>query len=94
MIHWGTSELKVLLAPGHADGSVCLYNKEQGFVLTGDVMFAESIGRTDLPSGNFDLLIESIREKLLTLPDNTIVYPGHGPDTTIGHEKQYNPFIR
>ncbi|MBC8314365.1 MAG: MBL fold metallo-hydrolase [Bacteroidales bacterium] len=94
MIKWGASELKVLLAPGHADGSVCLYNKEQGFVLTGDVMFAESIGRTDLPSGNYNLLIESIQEKLLTLPDNTIVYPGHGPETSIGHERKYNPFIR
>jgi len=94
MIRWGKSELKVIYTPGHADGSVCLYNKEQGFILTGDVLFAESIGRTDLPTGNFDLLIESIREKLFTLPDNTIVYPGHGPETSIGHEKQHNPFVR
>ena len=94
MIRWGASELKVIYTPGHADGSVCLYNKVQEFILTGDVLFAESIGRTDLPSGNFDLLIESIREKLLVLPDSTIVYPGHGPETSIGHEKQYNPFVR
>lgn len=94
LISWGRSELKVLYAPGHADGSCCLYHKEQGFVLTGDVLFRDSIGRTDLPSGNFDLLMESIREKLFILPDDTIVYPGHGPETEIGYEKINNPFIR
>ncbi len=90
----GTSDLEVLYTPGHADGSVCFYNKEQGFVLTGDVLFRDTIGRTDLPSGNFDLLMKSIHEKLFTLPDNTIVYSGHGPETTIGYEKLNNPFIR
>ncbi len=90
----GTSILEVFYTPGHAAGSVCLYNKEQGFVITGDVLFRDTIGRTDLPSGNFDLLMKSIHEKLFTLPDNTIVYTGHGPETTIGYEKLNNPFIR
>jgi glyoxylase-like metal-dependent hydrolase (beta-lactamase superfamily II) len=90
----GTSLLEVLYTPGHADGSVCFYNKEQGVVITGDVLFRDTIGRTDLPSGNFDLLMKSIHEKLFTLPDDTVVYSGHGPETTIGYEKLNNPFIR
>ncbi|MCX6245127.1 MAG: MBL fold metallo-hydrolase [Bacteroidetes bacterium] len=93
-IRFGSSELKVLYTPGHADGSVCFYNKENGFVITGDVLFRDTIGRTDLPTGNFDLLMKSIREKLFTLPDDTKVYAGHGPETTIGYEKMNNPFIR
>jgi len=93
-ITFGTSILEVFYTPGHADGSVCFYNKEQGFVITGDVLFRDSIGRTDLPTGNFDLLMKSIREKIFTLPDETIIYPGHGPETTVGYEKQNNPFIR
>ena len=92
--YFGTSVLDVLYTPGHADGSVCFYNKEQGFVITGDVLFRDTIGRTDLPSGNFDLLMTSIREKIFTLPDDTVIYPGHGPETTIGYEKLNNPFIR
>ena len=93
-VTFGNSELTVLYTPGHADGSVCFYNKPQGFVLTGDVMFRDTIGRTDLPTGDFNLLMKSIREKLFTLPDETTVYPGHGPETTIGYEKVNNPFIR
>jgi hydroxyacylglutathione hydrolase len=93
LINFGNSELKVLYTPGHADGSVCFYNQDQKFVITGDVLFMESIGRTDLPTGNFDLLMKSIREKLFTLPEDVVVYPGHGPETTIGHEKMNNPFI-
>ena len=91
---FGDSSLEVLYTPGHADGSVCFYNPDDGFVITGDVLFKDTIGRTDLPSGNFDLLMSSIRKKLFTLPDDTIVYPGHGPETTIGFEKQNNQFIR
>jgi len=91
---FGNSSLDVLETPGHADGSVCFYAPEEGFVITGDVLFKDTIGRTDLPSGNFDLLMSSIREKLFTLPDETVVYPGHGPETTIGFEKANNPFIR
>jgi hydroxyacylglutathione hydrolase len=92
-IWFGNSVLEVLYTPGHADGSVSFYNKKQGFVITGDVLFRDTIGRTDLPSGNFDLLMKSIREKLFTLPDDTMVYAGHGPETTIGYEKLNNPFI-
>jgi len=94
VIRWGTSELKVLYTPGHADGSICLYNEEQDFILTGDVLFRDSVGRTDLPTGNMDVLIASIREKIYSLPDETVVYPGHGPETEIGYEKQHNPFVR
>jgi len=93
-IAFGKSELKVLYTPGHADGSVCFYQQDQGFVITGDVLFRESIGRTDLPTGNYDVLMKSIKEKLFTLPDDVVVYPGHGPETTIGHEKANNPFIQ
>lgn len=93
-ITFGTSAITVLYTPGHADGSVCFYNQEQEFVISGDVLFRDTIGRTDLPSGNFDLLMKSFHEKLFTLPDGTTVYPGHGPETTIGYEKLNNPFIR
>lgn len=93
-VTFGKSELAVLYTPGHAEGSVCFYNKPQGFVITGDVIFRDTIGRTDLPSGDFNLLMKSIKEKLFILPDGTTVYPGHGPETTIGYEKLNNPFIR
>ena len=93
-VTFGRSKLEVLYTPGHADGSVCFYSREQGFVITGDVLFRDTIGRTDLPTGDFNLLMSSIHEKLFTLPDETIVYPGHGPETTIGYEKINNPFIR
>ena len=93
-IRWGNSMLTALFTPGHAEGSICLYNQPQGFVITGDVLFKDTIGRTDLPSGDFDQLMRSIRTKLFTLPDETIVYPGHGPETSIGYEKENNLFIR
>lgn len=92
-ISFGLSQLKVLYTPGHADGSVCFLATDNKFVITGDVLFNGSIGRTDLPSGNFDLLIESIENKLLTLPGDTLVYPGHGESTSISREKAYNPFL-
>lgn len=94
IIKFGNSELKVIYTPGHADGSVCFYQQDQRFVITGDVLFRESIGRTDLPSGNYNVLMKSIKEKLFTLPDDVVVYPGHGPETTIGYEKVNNPFIQ
>jgi len=84
-------EFQILHTPGHSPGSISIYVK--GHVFVGDVLFKDSIGRTDLYGGNYDTLIQSIREKLLTLPDETIVYSGHGPTTTIGREKKYNPFI-
>lgn len=93
LIQVGASTLQVLYTPGHAAGSICLYCKESGFVVTGDVLFDGSIGRTDLPTGDYDVLRDSIFQKLYTLPDETIVYPGHGPSTTIGKEKMSNPFL-
>lgn len=92
-IKFGNSELQVIYTPGHADGSICLYSKEQNFLIAGDVLFQGSIGRTDLPTGNFDVLSESIKGKLFVLPDETVVYPGHGPETSIGFEKKNNPFV-
>ncbi len=86
-------ELRVFYTPGHADGSICLVCDSQNFVITGDVLFQSSIGRTDLPTGSFDLLRESIQQKLFTLPADCIVYPGHGPATSIGYELINNPFI-
>ena len=88
-----SDQLKVLFAPGHAPGHVCFYCKKQGFVIGGDVLFRESIGRTDLPGGNHETLLNSIRTQLFTLPDETVVYSGHGPTTTIGYEKKHNPFL-
>jgi len=89
----GNFIFEILLTPGHSPGSICFYCREQQFVIGGDVLFRESIGRTDLPGGDFDTLIDSIRSKLFILPDEVIVYPGHGPETTIGHEKKHNPFL-
>lgn len=93
-ITFGRKELQVLYTPGHADGSVCLYSPDAGCVIVGDVLFADSIGRSDLPTGNHALLIENIKTKLFPLPDATVVYPGHGPITTIGSEKRDNPFLK
>lgn len=88
----GELEIEVRHAPGHSPGSVCFVGP--GFVLGGDVLFQGSIGRTDLPGGDFDQLIGSIRTQLLTLPDDTVVYSGHGPATTVGAERAGNPFLR
>ena len=92
-IKFGHSELKVLYTPGHADGSISFYAEKEKFVIVGDVLFNGSIGRTDLPTGNYNILIEGIKNKLLVLPESTLVYPGHGSFTTIKHEKYYNPFL-
>jgi hydroxyacylglutathione hydrolase len=93
LIKLGNDTLEAIFAPGHSPGSLCFYCKEQGFVIGGDVLFYESIGRTDLPGGDHATLIKSIKERLFILPEETKIYPGHGPATTIGHEKQHNPFI-
>lgn len=90
----GNDQLQILFTPGHSPGSVCFYSKNQGFVLGGDVLFRMGIGRTDLPGGNFETLINSIRTKLFVLPTAVVVYPGHGPQTTIGYEKLNNPFLQ
>ena len=94
IIRFGDSELKVLFTPGHAAGSICLYSEKDGFVITGDVLFRETIGRTDLPTGDFDKLMTSIKTKIFTLPPETVVWPGHGPETTVSYEIVNNPFIR
>ena len=93
IISFGKSNLKILYTPGHADGSICLYNEKQKFVIVGDVLFQGSIGRTDLPTGDFELLKTSIHKKLFTLEDEVRVIPGHGSETSIGFEKQSNPFV-
>jgi hydroxyacylglutathione hydrolase len=93
VVKLGNDELKVIEAPGHSPGHVCFYCEKQNFVIGGDVLFQRSIGRTDLPGGNFDTLIKSIRTKLFVLPDEMVVYSGHGEETTIGEEKKYNPFL-
>lgn len=91
---FGKDRLDVLFVPGHSPGHLCFYCAAQGFVIGGDALFRGSIGRTDLPRGNGPLLEKSIREVLFTLPDETVVYPGHGPETTIGYEKRHNPYLR
>lgn len=90
----GNDALKVILAPGHSPASICFYSEFDSFLIGGDVLFRESIGRTDLPGGNHEKLLTSIREQLFTLPNDVKVYPGHGLTTTIGHEKRHNPFLQ
>jgi hydroxyacylglutathione hydrolase len=89
----GNDKLQVIEAPGHSPGHVCFYCAKQNFLIGGDVLFNRSIGRTDLPGGDHETLLNSIRTKLFVLPDETMVYSGHGPVTTIGEEKLYNPFL-
>ena len=85
--------LQVISTPGHTVGGCCYYVKEAGILISGDTLFAESVGRTDFPTGSMGTLVRSIKDKLFVLPDETRVYPGHGDSTTIGHEKEYNPFL-
>ena len=93
IVKFGKSELKVLSVPGHSPGGLAFYNEKNGFVIVGDYLFAGSVGRTDLWGGNQEVLIAAIHDKLLTLPDETIVYPGHGPETRIIDEKLDNPYL-
>ena len=93
IIKFGTSELQVLTVPGHSPGSVAFYNQKNGFAIVGDALFAGSIGRTDLWGGNQEVLVAAIRDKLLSLPDETIIYPGHGPETRVIDEKFNNPYL-
>ena len=93
-IRIGSGVLQVIHVPGHSPGGIALYDKEDGWLIAGDSLFEGSIGRTDLPGGNMATLLKAIKEKLFTLPDSTVVFCGHGPSTTIGDEKQYNPFFR
>ncbi|MEO6313398.1 MAG: MBL fold metallo-hydrolase [Chitinophagaceae bacterium] len=93
-IRLGTDKLKVLFAPGHSPGHVCFYCADQHFLIGGDVLFKMSVGRTDLPGSNTETLLNSIRNVLFVLPDETVVYPGHGESTEIGFEKQHNPYVQ
>jgi hydroxyacylglutathione hydrolase len=90
---FGKTELVVLNVPGHTEGSIAFYSEKNDCVFTGDALFAGSIGRTDLPGGNYDTLIKSIKDKLFVLPPSTVVYPGHGKETTIEREIKTNPFF-
>lgn len=85
---------RLIATPGHTAGSCCYYFEEDGLLIAGDTLFQESVGRTDLPTGSMSTLVRSIKDKLFILPDDTKVYPGHGDSTTIGYEKQYNPFVQ
>lgn len=93
-VKFGEDELVVLFTPGHSPGSVCFYNKTGKYVIGGDVLFRDSIGRTDLPGGDHNTLLKSIRQSLFVLEDDVTVHPGHGPSTTIGYEKKYNQFLQ
>lgn len=93
VISFGNTQMIALMTPGHSPASLSFYCEASGFIISGDVLFRESIGRTDLPGGNFDTLVNSINTHLFTLPNQTIVYSGHGPTTTIGYEKENNPFL-
>jgi hydroxyacylglutathione hydrolase len=90
----GTLRFQVLHTPGHSPGGVTFYLEEEGVAFDGDVLFQMGVGRTDLPGGDWDTLVRSIREVLFTLPDDTILYSGHGPKTTVGREKRSNPWVR
>lgn len=94
VVTFGANELRLIFAPGHSPAHLCFYSAEGGFLIGGDVLFRNSIGRTDLPGGDHQLLLSSIARNLYVLPEETRVYPGHGPETTIGHEKKTNPFIK
>jgi hydroxyacylglutathione hydrolase len=93
-IQLGNDALQIILTPGHSPASICFYSAAQQFIIGGDVLFRESIGRTDLPGGDHATLLKSIREQLFVLPDDVVVFPGHGIKTTIGYEKQNNPFLQ
>jgi hydroxyacylglutathione hydrolase len=93
-VDFGNSELELIFAPGHSPAHLCFYAREDDFLVGGDVLFFSSIGRTDLPGGNYQQLLDNIREKLFILPDSVKVYPGHGQITNIGYERQNNPFLK
>lgn len=94
VVEIGEGRLQVIAVPGHSAGSIAFYDAKDGFVIVGDALFQGSIGRTDLPGGDYGTLLGSIRNRLMTLPDSTVVYSGHGPSTTIGAEKRSNPYLR
>jgi len=91
---FGGSSFTMISTPGHSPGSICFYNNDEGYVISGDVLFQGSIGRTDLPGGSYDVLMNSIHQHMLTLEDSVMLYSGHGPMTTIGQERRMNPFLQ
>lgn len=93
-LEFGNTTFDIYFTPGHSPGSISFYSEKDAYIIAGDVLFQGSIGRTDLPGGNFDTLEDSIQQKLYKLPDDTVVHSGHGPETTIGQEKKSNPFVR
>ena len=93
-LYLGSEPIDIISVPGHSPGSIALYCPESGFVITGDAVFRGSIGRTDLPGGDYETLIHSIRERILTLPPDTVILPGHGPETTVENELKGNPYVR
>ena len=93
LLRTGSLTANVLHTPGHTEGSVCLYFPAEKLLIAGDTLFARSIGRTDLPGGSFEKIMRSLRDRVLTLPNDTVVIPGHGPRTTIGEEREENPFL-
>ena len=94
LLTFGTIALRVLATPGHTPGGVCYLDEQRGALFCGDTLFYGSVGRTDLPGGSYDQLLESIRTKILTLPDEIVCLPGHGPETTVGAERNNNPFLK
>ena len=92
-LEFGPIRIEVLSTPGHTPGHVSFYLRDQGVIFSGDLIFAGSIGRTDMAGGSFQQLLDSVRSKLFPLPDETVIYPGHGPSTTVGEEKKHNPFF-
>lgn len=93
-INFGNEKLEVIHTPGHTPGGICLYSTRKKVCFTGDTLFYGSIGRTDLPGGSYKTLLKSLKEKVIKLPDEVVVYPGHGPESSIGKEKVINPFLK
>ena len=94
ILSFGESELEVLFTPGHAPGHICFYSKKNNFIISGDVIFQMSIGRTDLPFADYDILIKSITERIFPLPGEVQIYCGHGPTTVLSYEREHNPFLQ
>lgn len=94
VLSFGTSSLKVMHTPGHSPGSVCLFGHQEGMLITGDLLFAGSVGRTDLPGGNYDQLMDSLTRKIMPLPAYTLIFPGHGPSSSLEREFAGNPYLQ